>query len=666
VFHDARLGNHTQTHFPVVVSKSGQAGMRSSFRRLTQFCSNALKSSSTRLEPQSRSVRITKTFSRPLPRRSIRWQSSIAPTTELEKALDEQDSIDRLGPKTGPLTACPGCGAPAQTVEPGEAGYYTLKRKSVSSFISQYSIDNIESSGTATTALNNADPELLKSLGLSSLAQNDSPGQELPLCNRCHQLVHHHVGVPIDHPSMDSLADTIAESPYKYNHIYHVIDAADFPMSLVKNIHELLSTSGLRSKNRRAKHTKYRHGKVTELSFIITRSDLLAPKKEQVDAMMPDLLDILRNALGSAAKEVRLGNVRCVSAKRGWWTKELKADVYRRGGGGWMVGKVNVGKSNLFEAIFPKGKAEDINFDVVRRDARKGYAHLLPDENDEPLDSKVSNEYSLLPPARLETPYPVMPTISSLPGTTASPIRIPFGNGKGELIDLPGLARSTLDQAIEPEQRDGLVMKARTVPEQYVIKPGQSLLLGGLVRITPVTPGDLVILAYPFTPLKPHLTSTEKAIEIQTGTKVSGYDPAVTTEQAKEAIRSAGVFELLHDVTRYRAGPLTTSAGAGLKVLDLPFRVLSADILVESVGWIELVAQVRRRRGGSRDSTEAQAVDLDEHLPRVEVFTPGGSFISARRPLNAWLLGGQQKRSSHAKGRPRKSMASERRNRSPA
>lgn len=90
-----------------------------------------------------------------------------------------------------------------------------------------------------------------------------------------------------------------------------------------------------------------------------------------------------------------------------------------------------------------------------------------------------TEDASLLPPAQPETPYPRMPLVSSLPGTTASPIRIPFGNNKGELIDLPGIYRSSFETSILPQHRKTLIMESRVVPEQYVVKPGQSLLLGG-------------------------------------------------------------------------------------------------------------------------------------------------------------------------------------------
>ena len=79
---------------------------------------------------------------------------------------------------------------------------------------------------------------------------------------------------------------------------------------------------------------------------------------------------------------------------------------------------------------------------------------------------------SLLPPLQAETAYPRMPIVSSLPGTTASPIRIPFGNGKGELIDLPGVTRSSLHKHVQQERRKELIMHHRVVPEQHTIKPG--------------------------------------------------------------------------------------------------------------------------------------------------------------------------------------------------
>ena len=409
------------------------------------------------------------------------------------------------------------------------------------------------------------------------------------------------------------------------------------------------------------------------MSFIITRSDLLAPKKEQVDSLMPYIVEVLRDALGGAAENVRLGNVRCVSAIRGWWTKQVKEEIWNRGGGGWMVGKVNVGKSNLFENVFPKGRYDDISFDAVRHAAQQG-PHSGKEDLDLPVPEKQdrstkaesqrpSNEEnarilgdSLLPPAPPETPFPVLPLVSSLPGTTASPIRVPFGGGKGELIDLPGLSRGDLENFVKDDYKQDLVMRHRVKPEQLVIKPGQSLLVGGLVRITPMT--EVPILAYPFVPMQCHVTSTEKAIAIHSQKEESGVFTN-TKQGVGSRMDPAGTFPLKWDVTKQRAGPLTRKDAVGLSTKALPFVVLSTDVLLEGCGWVELVAQVRKKDMESVDAT-GDFFDARPY-PRVEIVSPDGRHIGVRRPMGASMLS-RNPRSSQKTARPRRSMKGEKKN----
>lgn len=405
--------------------------------------------------------------------------------------------------------------------------------------------------------------------------------------------------------------------------------------------------------------------------------------------MMPYLLDTLRDALGSSGKDVRLGNVRCVSAKRSWWTRDLKEDVFKRGGGGWMVGKVNVGKSQLFESIFPKGRKGDIKAVTMRlvessvasepeevlKLADEKVVTLEPrvesDQDDISLETEAFDTSDLLPPLPKEVDYPEMPLVSSLPGTTASPIRVPFGNGKGELVDLPGLSRGDLELHVQEQHRQTLVMKSRITPEQLVLKPGQSLLLGGFLRITPSTP-DLVVLAYAFTPIQPHVTSTEKAIGIQTRERDSAVEN-IANEDISQTIKSAGKFQLQWDVTKKRTGPLTAKAAVNLKADMLPYRVMSADILIEGCGWVELVCQVRKRNletpksnfiplspMGAEGEDNLAPGDLEMSPPaplgpEVEIFSPEGKFIGIRRPMGAWDLN-HKKTPRDQKDRPRKSM----------
>jgi hypothetical protein len=564
-------------------------------------------------------------------------------------------------------------------------------------------------------ALKRLDPEELEKQGvdvsslvlsLPSVETRPQTPPKKPLCDRCHYLLHNHAGESIYHPSIESIRDTLLESPYKYNHVYHILDAADFPMSLLPKISQFIDMMPLRSKNRRSRLGRYYHGQKTEISFIITRADLLAPTKPQVDTLFPYLREVLRDALGRTGKDVRLGNLRAVSAKRSWWTKELKEDIWKRGGGGWMLGKANVGKSQLFEAVFPKGRMDwdpskhQITVDMEAK-AKEDLA--LPAQNEGTPEDASSNdpesagglldEYSLLPPAPKETQYPEMPLVSDLPGTTASPIRVPFGNGRGELIDLPGLERSALEHHIKKEHRQSLLMHSRIVPEQMTLKPGQSLLLGGFVRITPREPAP-IMLTYAFTPITAHVSRTDKAIGIQNQTGDVNVEN-IALPGVGETTKLAGSFELKWDVTKQRTGPLTRKGAIGLDVERLPYRVLSADILIEGVGWVEVVAQVRTRdlfspqRRIKEEDTEAanepdnslsamerlealaegetrkkqpphppmeQKPEDEPNWPVIDVYSPEGKFIACRKPMNGWLLNKPRVTAASKKSRPRKSM----------
>ncbi|KAH6610205.1 hypothetical protein Trco_000225 [Trichoderma cornu-damae] len=620
-----------------------------------------------------------------------------------------------------PLT-CSGCGAFTQTEDPTQLGYLDVSKRRVREWLHPVVRHPSTLGGAEDRIVNDAlkslDEGKLKELGLDPATligggEPETSAMNSPVCDRCHGLLHHSTTgdtakLTMYHPTVESLRETIEESTHKYNHIYHVIDAADFPMSLIPRLNVLLGDIPLRTRNRRSRAGKFQNDRQTEMSFIITRADLLGPTKEMVDAMMPYLKDVLREALGRLGQRVRLGNVRCVSARRGWWTKTVKEDVWNRGGAGWMVGKVNVGKSQLFEAIYPKGR-------MIEKPKRTGVttqsngspsAHSTADESAAGEDEQLAtvNFGSLLPPPQPAKNYPDMPIVSSLPGTTASPIRIPFGNGKGELIDLPGLARGDLELHVKEEHRQSLIMKKRIVPEQITVKPGSSLILGGgLIRITPRTP-DAIFLMYNFTPLHEHLTSTEKAIAFQDQTHQSVGLENITLPGAGNKMKHAGTFKLEHDVTKKRAGPLTRKNAVGLNVDQLPFRVLSVDILIEGVGYVEIVAQVRKRAleraripapqsapreveqetglkttprdtgdpfaemYSTRRHTAAQDVAVAEPTvvqpqpreapdwPAVDIYSPEGRFVGSRKPINGWLNNKPRELAEHKKSRPRRSM----------
>lgn len=564
-------------------------------------------------------------------------------------------------PRKSSLPAtCPGCGALSQVTDAASPGHYTRSRKTVKTFLKASRTRASYAEGDEAAAIEDIVDESTPLTPVST---------SVPFCDRCHDLAHNFRGVSIAHPSVEDIADSIAESPHKHNHIYHVLDAADFPMSLIPSIHSSLTLAKPRSQNRRSQH---QFTSRPTLSFIITRSDLLAPTKEKVDALMPYLQEVLRKSLGGPGTKMRLGNLHLVSAKRGWWTSAIKDEIWQRGGGSFMVGKFNVGKSALFEVLFPKGSGERA---TVYAELVKQKAAEIPDYLPESL---------LLPPPQPEVPFPTLPLVSSLPGTTASPIRLSFGNRKGELIDMPGLDRGNLDQYVQDDHKLDLVMTNRPTVTQHTIKPGQSLLLGGgVVRITPVLEGtdqDMVMLAYPFVPLEAHVTSTEKAIGTQQQERDSGIRSILAPDVGAQFQR-AGTFSLETDVTKRHAGAMIRS---GMSTSRLPFRVYSTDLLIQGVGWVELVCQVRRRwqdhapirEEPSGDEVIHKApdsdlplfpklfkpytpqIDLEFNCPKVEVFTPNGENIGSRQAMGAWTMWkeGKIQRNRNLPSRPRRPM----------
>ncbi|KAL1964026.1 hypothetical protein VTN77DRAFT_7572 [Rasamsonia byssochlamydoides] len=660
---------------------------------------------------------------------------STPPAQESTSSSSSSPSSPFLNKELLPL-CCPGCGAYAQTIDPNEPGYYSRTRKKTRKLLKQAKEALVSQKKQASSAEQEGDEKDEKDKegekgdtesndgSLEAPDKEDGSGDTtskeraapkpaadvllddpdaatrfveattppVQYCDRCHNLIHHNQGEPAPSPTVESIRALLEESPHKCNRVYHIVDAADFPMSVIPNIHKALDLQEQRSKNRRAKTEKYKGGKkMTTVSFVITRSDLLAATKEQVDSLMQRIRKMLLDVLGLKQEDVRLGNVHMISAHRGWWTKKVKEEIREHGGGIWVVGKANVGKSSFINSCFPK---DSKNLEKVaellqrRQDAESLEAAQAMD------DSVLLNEDSLLPPAPREELYPTLPVVSSLPGTTVSPIRIPFGRGRGEMIDLPGLDRGTLQDFVKDEYKRDLIMTKRIKPERLTIKPGQSLLLGGgLIRITPVTE-DVVVLAACFVPLETHVTKTQKAIEIQSLLRPYSTGACRGTTIVKDGvfgsdtISSAGIFELDTDVTHNHLPTLMKKRleDQGIKPPPLPYKVFSRDLLIEGCGWIELTAQVRAKKlessgSGSRsengsDSNSGSGSGSDNEsnssgdsnsastsskssseskppLPRVEVFSPHGQHIGSRPPMETWNFIHEKKLSDKRKGKVR-------------
>jgi len=538
---------------------------------------------------------------------------------------------------------------------------------------------------------------------------------KLPLCERCKSLLHYDKGTPLPaYPDLDTLVDLISESKHETNHIYHLIDAADFPLSLIPRLRSYLT-----------QYLPPKKARNLSVSYIITRADLLMPKEEQVTSLMTYLKNVLKAALpqGEAIEDHHSpwgGTFRVVSIKNAWSIRKVKAEfshlaglklskaekgkVKKREGGIWIVGKVNVGKSRFVGEIIPEGSFTNLQRVIETVSGpRASYSPELDSRNVEERERannpKITKEdlAKISEQARIKIQNEdfnqeglplVSPTVSGVPGTTVAPVRVVFrhpgdngrkGGVKGEIIDLPGMERGRFLDFVRPKLRRKVQMEYRVDPKQHVVKAGQSLLLAGLIMIRPKTL-ETDFLMYPYTALPTHVTLTEKALEFMNHPDPEGClqpvlyqqkpepstnsaegearetinlgtleETLVPEQQASEQtfvyrpqelknkpilarlpgtlprnIKLAGTFHLTHDVTRLRNPQLSHKTDAEIELLS--YKIYSTDILLEGIGWVEIVAQVRLQQL------------MMNVVPQVEVYTPLGKGVGTRKPMGADML----------------------------
>lgn len=381
-----------------------------------------------------------------------------------------------------PPPSCPGCGAPSQHADAALPGYYSAtpsKRQ-------RFGADNLAIRSTRrqredavweqTLARLQAEGEAGDPSVAPLFADADADPRALtppPVCARCHALVHHHRAPPLPaYPTLDTLTNLLLAARHETNHIYHLVDAADLPMSLVPQLRDHLYTRLPREITRGL-----------SLSYVVTRADLLMRTEAQVRSLGTWIKKVLKDALPAGEKvEGRSAEdgVHIVSARRGWGVGRIKLETRHRQGGVWVVGAVNVGKSRLVREVWPEagegrtGSLEDAaEFDILPAAAEgEGEGEGTVDVQKQSLHRRA---------AVVQVP----PTVSDIPGTTAAPIRVRFktagGAGKkafGELVDLPGLERwvgfgdGGLLPFVRDDKRTEFGMEKLVASQQYTIKPG--------------------------------------------------------------------------------------------------------------------------------------------------------------------------------------------------
>ncbi|KAI5800069.1 hypothetical protein EDC01DRAFT_765456 [Geopyxis carbonaria] len=601
-------------------------------------------------------------------------------------AWTELDADGRPLPKRWtPPPTCPGCGAASQQTHAELPGFYPLKPKKPAEL--EWAGLPATGHGPRKTRLDRrtetadvvwkaamerlaGDAAVLQELGVDSAdspeprpVKNVGP-KAPPVCHRCHYIKFSHSAPPLPAPpTLDTLSELILASPHKTHHVYHLVDAVDLPLSLLRKLrghfHSTLPNRITRN---------------LTVSYVITRCDVLTPKRAQISSLMTFLKQTVKARLpkdekveGPAGSETKIW---AVSSRKGWDIGGLKDEIKHRAGGVWFVGGVNVGKTSLLRDAWPQN-GKQFTMEGIEVGARPKVTEPeeteLVGEGEEDTGKQLEGLLSQVQQShRPREP----PTISDVPGTTAAPIRVAYnplgGRSKlwGELVDLPGLERfgsGDLLKYARADKRKDFRVRGRVYAEEYTVQPGQSILVGGLFMITPKT--DVTVMVNPFTTLPIHIAATAKCCSFLTHPSPQDsslcdtllQDPAAVGAASPKPtiindephhlpsnIASAGVFTIADDVTEKRNPMLMSAHPAAIRAL--PYKVLATDLLLDSLGWIELTAQVRNRQ-----DTGFQKVD-------VEVHAPEGRGVGQRHTMGAYMmldksamLGGLKKKTARPK-----------------
>ena len=255
------------------------------------------------------------TLARHIPRRCY---SDTAPATPpLSSGLSPSFVPELHNPLLKPLrwtppAQCPGCGAPSQFTSPELPGFYKSKprvkkpepaRKKGTPRVKKRNPEAVYKEALERAQGN---PELLKELGLIGddpkeaetfvpeipIPEHMAKKDPLPVCERCHELKFHHAAPSLPaYPTLDTLSSLILSSRHKHNHIYHLVDAADFPLSLrpdlLKHLRRTLPKAITRN---------------LTVSYVITRCDILVPKREQTTSLMTYLKMVIKDTIPEGEK----------------------------------------------------------------------------------------------------------------------------------------------------------------------------------------------------------------------------------------------------------------------------------------------------------------------------------------------------------------------------
>lgn len=414
----------------------------------------------------------------------------------------------------------------------------------------------------APVDLERKDGELISPSNIESMFTNPFEEYEAPnpmICTRCFWLRHSGKIANI-RPLLQSASEMQApiwsaqEKSYlksrltdKKSIVVLVLDATDFPESLV-DITELIQAN-------------------TEIILVANKVDLL-PCENDRDLQLFDKR-ILEKA-SSIYGPQRIKDLFLVSAKNSQGISKLSSFLLSSSkakvdGNIFLVGCTNVGKSMLWNALTDK-------------DSRKN------------VDATISLE----------------------PGTTLGFLEIPLNRlvgqasltSKGKLIDAPGLLnRSYLGHFLSFDEIKLITPKSKMKPSTYILTPGRSLFVGGLVRVDYANELNesiyMTVVCGSLVPI--HVTSTDNAENVYS--KHAASHPTILNPPIGGPMRMA-FFPPLKPALQFSFNS------------DKLFEA-SVDVNISGVGWISLSGAVSQ---GS-----------------LIVHSPDGVGVSTKEPILKYL-----------------------------
>ncbi|KAJ2679194.1 nitric oxide associated protein 1 [Coemansia spiralis] len=298
-------------------------------------------------------------------------------------------------------------------------------------------------------------------LTAARLRRRMEDGRDRIICQRCYTLKHYS---RIDHPWKDDIVSdprSLHFLRYKTNLLVVVVcDIFDIPGSLIPHLGQFI-------------------GERHPVILVANKTDML-PKDFHEQRVKMWLRRFTKDL------DLNVRSLHLVSSRKNIGVRELAADIleHRRAGQDiYMVGRANVGKSELINALL--------------RISVGGSAHRV-------LASHVPGTTMGLSGVPLRYFAKAL-----VPAEGAKP-----QDRQSSLYDTPGVfSRKSIVAFLNNEELKMAICNKRITPFSFILGLGRSVMLGGLARIDLIE-GPMRVFVTIFSNIRPHFTNIERAYEL--------------------------------------------------------------------------------------------------------------------------------------------------------